>query len=473
MNKKIFLFLFLGLFLCFSHIAYASVKINEFVSHPISGEKEWVEILNTEGEKLDGWKLTEFSSPNTEPKENILIDLSTFSGNIIFIEVGTSKLNDSGDSIGLYNNNILIDRVTYGKVNGYSANLSEPSQGKSGAIISGQWKTNQNPTKGENNSNDNSIIEENNNIIEDDSSDSDSSSSDSSNKTTIIPVLKLNILAPSLAFSGQPIVLNSEVKYGELTYMTGKYFWNFGDGTSFENISGFQKFTHIYYYPGEYVVSLDYSKNKNSIEPDVRDEMIVKVIPLTISISKVGDEKDFFIELTNNADSKIDISKWYLASNNKYFSFPKNTIILPKKSMVLSPKITNFTKIDEGNLKLYSSINELVFDYNPIIKKSIINTKKVSKNNYVPANNISLLSSSILEQNSDADFILTPDLSINEVNKASSIDSFNSLKNNNGNSLYFWIFVFLIIISIFMVLFLRKNREEEKIIGDDFEILDE
>jgi hypothetical protein len=78
----------------------------------------------------------------------------------------------------------------------------------------------------------------------------------------------------------------------------------------------------------------------------------------------VGDTKDFFIELTNNANSDMDISNWVINANGKIFILPKNSVILSKKQMTISGKITGFTIGDQNNLKLYSGTGELVYDYN-------------------------------------------------------------------------------------------------------------
>jgi len=134
-----------------------SVIINEFVSNPDSGS-EWVELLNTTGADISlvGWKITELTTPTGTPSE---VDWNTLSGSIsangvLVFEVSGSNLNNPGDSIGLYDSELnLVQRVTYGNVaSPYTADLTAPSSGKSGAYIDGAWQTDQTPTKGELNS---------------------------------------------------------------------------------------------------------------------------------------------------------------------------------------------------------------------------------------------------------------------------------------------------------------------------------
>ncbi|KKW39198.1 MAG: Cadherin domain protein [Parcubacteria group bacterium GW2011_GWA1_54_9] len=97
-----------------------NVVINEFSSGTAS---DWVELRNTTGDSIDltGWKLTDLTTPDTTPTEADKLALSgTISaGDVLAFDV--SGLNNSGDSIGLYDNSgtpVLIDRVTYGTVAG-------------------------------------------------------------------------------------------------------------------------------------------------------------------------------------------------------------------------------------------------------------------------------------------------------------------------------------------------------------------
>ncbi len=133
-----------------------AVVISEFVSHPSSGS-EWVELLNTTGSavSLVGLNLTELSNPSTTPTENLMLALT---GTIPAQGLKTfdvSGLNDTGDSVGLYNGVIsnpanLISRVNYGDAAApYNTNVvGAPAQGKSVGLISGSYQTNLTPTRG-------------------------------------------------------------------------------------------------------------------------------------------------------------------------------------------------------------------------------------------------------------------------------------------------------------------------------------
>lgn len=111
-------------FFAFAGNAFAAnagdVVINEFSS---DSSPEWVELRNTTASPIDltGWKFTDLTSPATAPVEADLLALSGTipAGGVLAFNVGTTELNNPGDSIGVYDNSgtpVLIDRVTYGTV---------------------------------------------------------------------------------------------------------------------------------------------------------------------------------------------------------------------------------------------------------------------------------------------------------------------------------------------------------------------
>ena len=133
------------------------VIINEFVSNPSSGS-EWVELLNitTSSISLSGWKIQNFtfsSSSAITGMATTTIGAVTIPANGIAV-INVTGLNNSGDSITLYDNSatpVAVNNVVYGIVTGFPATAgltTPPASGKSGAYISGAWQTNQTPTKG-------------------------------------------------------------------------------------------------------------------------------------------------------------------------------------------------------------------------------------------------------------------------------------------------------------------------------------
>lgn len=373
MSKKLILVLMVVIFFSKSNLARAEVVISEFVSHPNTsiGEKEWIEIFNNspDTQNLAGWKLTDLTTPDTKPVEEKLSDLSgilsPYPNGILVFEF-SSKLNDGGDSIGLYDNlGKQIYRVTYGVVKDYTANLAEPAMSKSGALVSSVWKTNQNPTKGiQNPIPDNSPVGEAALVSDNSSTVIIAAVPETKTKVVEIPKIKTEITTKTFGFVGLPLsfLATAYGLAGEQLYY-GRYFWNFGDGDSKEmQVLNSQPFTHTYFYPGEYAITLDYYQNYSDI-PDASSQISIKIIKTDISIERVGDEKDFFVELSNNTDYPADISSWILISDAKSFSLPKNTILASEKTLIISPKITGLGIADKNTLKLMTPQREIVFDY--------------------------------------------------------------------------------------------------------------
>jgi len=479
MSKRIiFVVVVLGFFFGFK-FASASLKINEVMYNPNNGDTDWVEVYSTEDTPVktgntgdDTWHFVSGSSNyhftgsdfTIEAgkyfifacnKDKFILNHSEFSSDDV-VDVTATGINNDGATLKILDENgTLVDSIFFTSSQGGN------SDGNSLQLRpDGSWKACE-PTPGSATSPTCGDINSPSDSGNDDETPMPPSSSHSYNssetKPKTISIFNANILAPTLAFAGQPIEFNLDVKYGDDTYKTGEYFWNFGDGVSKEEAGGFQKFTHTYYYPGEYNVSLEYKKNNGSLTTDATDEIIIKVVPLTVSISNVGDAKDFFVELTNNADSKIDISKWVLSSNNKIFTFPKNSTIAGNKFLIVPGRISGFTIEDEKDLKLIMPTGEVVFDYD---------TKSA------PVKKLSVQSNSDAEDQVSNTYQKEIETEISDENNLTAAP----VLSGAGNQKSIYLFVGLIILLGVCggaVYFIRRNRKVVTRVGDDFDILDE
>ena len=206
--------------------------------------------------------------------------------------------------------------------------------------------------------------------------------------------------------------------------------------------------------------------------------MIIKVVSTDFLISAVGNEKDFFVELSNNTDYDADISNWILVSAKKSFSMPRNTTIGPKKKMIISSKITNFSLEDKDTLKLMTPQGELIFDYGAFIA--------------VPVAVVPTPAKIVVKPKIDTPFkliqpakvaTLTPKEEISALTTASLNDSVENLKasvvesgavTDDPNKSYFPILILIVFVgaSAGAVYFIRQKRNIFKA-GDDFKILNE
>ncbi|MCK5319815.1 lamin tail domain-containing protein, partial [Candidatus Parcubacteria bacterium] len=90
------------------------IVINELVSDPTDGEVEWLELFCNLNEKINltDWHIQEGSGAKT----NLTGEIDNF----FTIEKPKGNLNNKGDIVELYYNDVLIDRVIYGDWEGVS-----------------------------------------------------------------------------------------------------------------------------------------------------------------------------------------------------------------------------------------------------------------------------------------------------------------------------------------------------------------
>ena len=460
MSKKLILVLASVIFFSSFRLAFASVIINEIMYSPAS--KQWVEVYNDTNSDID---LTQYKILDAGASKNghnisavsggsnvlpahtygvIALDITSVSATYLFhAALGISTT--TNDNVILKNGSNVVDTVT--------VTLNSATGGNSLQLIDGSWLA-EAPTPGAINQ------------ISPVSSAATTSSVDSSGQsmggplvTDYIPPIpnatttgssatnsqiKIQITGNNYAFAGVPTTLKVEAlqsNQAELNY--GKYFLNFGDGDSKEvkmnGLSDTATFNHTYFYPGDYIVTAEYYNNSYSDIPDVTAKVVIDTVPNDITISKVGDDQDFFIELSNNTVYDADLSDWILSSGAKSFTLPQNTIIQAKKTLMLSSKITSFSVADENTLKLMTPQNELVFDYAasvaPVVAPALLTqdlatTKIVAEN--IPAVKLPEKKTSRLNLDVNNDIPAT-----NLAASAISGDSASSPKNNSRTVIIF------------------------------------
>ncbi len=121
------------------------VRINEFLPQPNDGEKEWIELYNESSVSADihGWTI-EDGTGKIATVSSTPIDAQGFS----VIELVSSKLNNSGDSIILKNLfGDVIHTVHYGDSE-EQADGPVPKKANTLIFINNEWKETITPTKG-------------------------------------------------------------------------------------------------------------------------------------------------------------------------------------------------------------------------------------------------------------------------------------------------------------------------------------
>jgi len=122
------------------------------------------------------------------------------------------------------------------------------------------------------------------------------------------------------------------------------YFWNFGDGATDTE----EKASHIYLYPGQYIVTLMVSDEEFS---DL-DIITVNIYSPSVIISEFmpnplgEDEENEWIELFNQSDQIANLTSWQLddqEDGSSPFIFPANSLIAPHQFLVLRSPITKIS----------------------------------------------------------------------------------------------------------------------------------
>ncbi len=501
MSKKL-IFFFVGLiFFSSCHLAYASLTINE-IMYDLSGadstnskSREWIEIYNGDASDVaidaGTWRIYDGSANRTingqvnfsipshayvifaGNKDTFLADHAGFSGTVY--DTGITSLNNTSATLKLLDQNgNAVDSVAY------TSSQGGAGDGNSLQKVSGAW-VGKAPTPGATNEISATSIAMgplvSGNGDNDNSSIQNKASAETKNKTLEEPKIKTQIIAKNSVFVGTSIQFQAiAFGYGKEKLQFGKYFWNFGDG-DFKEIknNSTEKLTHSFPYPGDYIVSLEYYMNPYGDTPDASDKMKITVIPVDILISKVGDEKDFFVELANDTDYDADISGWSLSSSAKIFSFPRNTVISSKKKMTISGNLTHFGMENKETLKLIASQGKIVFDYGasliptapvPIEPVKEIEVEKIPEKLEKPTEKKDESLKQDIEIKTLSPEIPAPNL------EASVIAS--DAKENNSNNSYLPMIISTVFIgaSASAVYFIRSRRMVSKL-GDDFKILDE
>ena len=143
-----------------------------------------------------------------------------------------------------------------------------------------------------------------------------------------------------VAFYGRALGFKNEPLDG------GRYLWNFGDGMTGEG----QNASHVYRYPGNYVVSLSVSSGYE-VESDY---LSVTAVPNSIFISEIFPNSAGFIEMTNALGDVLDIGLWLLQNNdtNTSFIIPEGTKIGARASVVFSNDALHLLSNDGHSLNI-------------------------------------------------------------------------------------------------------------------------
>src|SRR3989344_4728826 len=325
----------------------AQVSITEIMYDVAGGDtgREWIEVRNDTSSPFDfsfckftesgtNHSLTIFKGDSMLPPngfaviadspEKFLADWPNFSG--ILFDSGAFSLLNTGEVLA-------ITSCADASVN-YTSDLGAAGDGNSLQFSNSVWISAP-PTLGLVNASSPAPAQENQsagNTSSNTSTTTQTSSASNSNFPTE-PQISARIEGPTRSIVGTGTVFRGFAIGLQKEPLDGTRFtWSFGDGSMKEG----ETVRHTFLIPSSYIVVLNVSSGKYSAS--VR--LPITVIPLSISLSVVGEGEKGFIMLHNDASVEVDLSYWQLRSGGKTFVFPPHTIILAKADVPISNQIS-------------------------------------------------------------------------------------------------------------------------------------
>lgn len=164
-----------------------------------------------------------------------------------------------------------------------------------------------------------------------------------------------------LTTPGSPITFQAFIKKNSASNSAVSFDWSFGDGS----VGGGALVSHIYKYPGDYVVVLNSKAGNNFSTSRAK----VRVVEPNISIKK----EDGYIEIQNNSAYEVNLFNWKIVSGGMGFVFQPDTIVLPKSKMILDKAMLSMKGEIAGSTVLKNSLGiEVVKIKDPIKREEIL-----------------------------------------------------------------------------------------------------
>lgn len=385
MKKIKILFGILSILICgsFFHVAQASLLITEVMFDPEGTDtnREWVKVYNDGSEEItivsgktdSAWRFGDGPTGDTLHYINDTLVIGAGEYAVLASDKGTfiSENSFSGQvadtSMSLSNTSGVVKLYDGSKPRKIIASKS---------YIKGSEEISQNDD-GE----------------EEDNDENSSSSNTSLKKEPFVFKISTQIIAPKIVVAGVPFTFDSLTKDNKgITYMVGKFVWNFGDGMSKE-LKKATPFDYYYDYTGEYIVNLYYYDNAFTLVPDAVSKITIKVVEPGIFVSSVGNYLDPYIEIASKSNYETDLSNWIVTTQSKEFTFPVGTTLLANKKIKLSPKITQFTEEDIKSIVISNPNKEIIVTYpeNIRLTKSIKSSNTLKKEVLIPDDKEKLL----------------------------------------------------------------------------------
>ncbi|MEI8223699.1 MAG: lamin tail domain-containing protein [bacterium] len=377
--KRISIFLLL-FFIIGIKTAFAQIIINEvaWMGTTTSANAEWIELYNTGTESvvLDGWTLKAIDgSPSVLLTGSIgaqgyfLLERTSdetipqISANQIY----SGSLGNNGEYLVLKDK----DGNSINEVEQVSGWLAGDNTTKQTMQFAGSnWITGIGTPGTQNNSSGTQDSETTTAISSTTTATSSDPVPDETKKDSDVEIIPVNpdprfsakVASPTFSMAGVPVPFSVQVKQGtKKDLVTGRFEWYLGDGTArryFKNTS----FEHVFYYPGNYTVVMEYYSDAFRDEPDSIHKKTIAIVPDAVAIQELTD--DGGIVISSEASREIDLYNWTIHSNAITFTFPKYTLIPKKGTLAISGNVLGSDLRNSSEVVLKNPNNKAISLFN-------------------------------------------------------------------------------------------------------------
>lgn len=317
--------------------------------------KEWIEVYNNSGSDVDfskykfhendtAHKLTAFSGDGVLKNKSFAIiaeNATTFNSlypnidtNILF-DSSFSLLNGSGELLKIIDQDgNVVSEITY------DPSIGGNGDGNTLQLFENVWIVSTGTPGAQNSSTANNNNNSENPPPTEETNSSSSSSSSSTSQTTGASAPKERAMQFTIEGPKDTLVGLKNSFKGRLYSTTGepinsgKFLWNFGDGTTIEINFLNSELSHTYIYPGTYIVTSAY-----------KYPWIDKTVILAKTVINVSDspfkfegfyEKPFpAVRILNSKNTEYNMFGYIIKNNLNKFVIPENTYIGGKDEIVI------------------------------------------------------------------------------------------------------------------------------------------
>lgn len=164
------------------------------------------------------------------------------------------------------------------------------------------------------------------------------------------PRYSARMVVPDYESAGAVVPLVALVRQdGKKDMVSGRFVWSTGDGRQYSrNQNG--RLSHVFKYPGDYVVTLAYYSDPIKDEPDSIHQKTVHIVPGTVSVSGTTDDGGPVLE--NKSTHDIDLYGWEIRSDGFLYMFPKYTIVRKNSKLSVSSETVGFAVSEPDRVEL-------------------------------------------------------------------------------------------------------------------------